>query len=312
MAENLVYKGISATIGIPSTVATITKDINSLQNIDASIGLCVMEYITNATDNIINSISNWQSLLNTFVSVSTSKNIKISMLKPHIGSYAEGDGFSRFYFNPKDKNIFFANWKTILLRYANFCNVNNIPILCIECEMSRVDDSAYFSNWKSIVDSIRASYPNLKLTLATIAMDVEREIATKEMGKNSIFDLVDYIGVNSYATIPRENSVNGYMNFEYLFDELVRLWDKKILITENGCTSWSDKTNTKNIFPIYIGSDNDYNYIDQYKYLQAFYEYAFDNDNLLGIFLWHISDPFDFLNYNNSVTLTKQYFGTRG
>lgn len=302
------YKGISTTIQNNITRHDIEINLNKMQNINASVALCAMEYINTPTDNTVKSISNWKSTMDTFMNIANEKNIKVQMLKPHIGTYNEGDNFNRARFNPRDKEAFFKNWLTILLRYADYCNVHHIPILAIECEMSQLTNGKYYNDWKQIVETLRNKYPNLKLTTAFRYSDLQREIRSDKKDNNSILNLTDYVGVNLYLILQRKKAEISTENMNTI-NEAYKLWNKKILITESGATPWSNFSNNE-IFPIYIPKDKKtpYDFIDQHTVLNAILSYALNNKKIAGVFLWHTNKPFNFLANKENYNLVKKYY----
>jgi hypothetical protein len=307
--NNTQYKGISTTIEKNTTKTDMEISLDKMQNIDASIALCVMEYINNSVDSKVKSIPDWNSKMDTFMNIANKKNIKVQMLKPHIGTYTNGDNFFRAEFNPKDKDLFFKNWESILLRYAAYCDKHDIPILAVECEMSQLTVNNYYNNWEQIINDIRNKYPHLKITTALKYSDLEREINFKQKGAKSILDLTDYIGYNFYPVLLR-NSPRIIKDNQ--IDTAHKIWNKKILITETGVTSWSNIDSSK-IYPVYIPKNKNthYDFIDQYTVLNSILNYTLNNKNIVGIFLWHTNKPFNFLDNDDNYNLVKKYYGTK-
>jgi hypothetical protein len=303
------FNGISTTIEKNTTKADIEISLDKMQNINSSIALCVMEYINDSKDSKVKSITDWNVKMDTFMDIANEKNIKVQMLKPHIGTYTNGDNFSRAEFNPKNKDLFFKNWESILLRYAKYCNKYDIPILAIECEMSQLTTANYYSNWKQIIDDIKTKYPHLKITTALKHSDLEREINFKQKGSKSILDLTDYIGYNFYPVLLR-NSPRIIKDNQ--IDTAHKIWNKKILITETGGTSWSNIDSSK-IYPVYIPKNKNmhYDFIDQHAVLNSVLNYTLNNKNIVGIFLWHTNKPFNFLDNDDNYNLVKKYYGTK-
>ncbi|WP_010237876.1 glycoside hydrolase family 113 [Clostridium arbusti] len=263
--QQIKYKGISTTIYRYTTKLNIENNLNKFENINSSVSLCVMEYINKPTDNVITSIPNWQFKMDTFMKIANEKNIKVEMLKPHIGTYSGGDGFSRRNYNPENKELFFSNWQSILLKYANYCDLHNIPLLAIECEMSQLTTEKYYLNWEKIINTIKKKYPKLKITTAFTSSQLKNEIISKKKGLKSILDLVDYIGYNFYPTLQKDDLNKIAIQYNNTFNNVFTLWHKKILITESGSTSWSNVDSNK-LYPIYIPKEKGipYNFTNQH------------------------------------------------
>lgn len=306
------YKGISTTITMNTTTKNLEENLDKFKNISASVSLCVMEYINKPTDSTIISIPDWQVKIDTFMKITNKKNIKVEMLKPHIGTYSNGDSFSRDGYNPKNKDLFFANWESILLRYANYCNTYHIPLLAIECEMSRLTTVEYYSNWEKIIKDIKSRYPNLKVTTAFRTSDLQREIYYKEKGSKSILDLTDYIGYNFYPILQKNEPNKIPLEYDNMINDAYNLWHEKILITESGSTPWSNAGSNK-LYPVYIPQNKNkpYNFTNQNIFLNTILKYVLSNDKIAGVFLWHTDRPFNFLDNNKNYNLVKKYFGTK-
>lgn len=306
------YKGISTTIDIKTTTYDMEENLDKLKKINASVSLCVLEYINSPTDSTITSIINWKSKMNAFMNIANEKNIKVEMLKPHIVTYSKGDGFSRADLDPRDKDLFFKNWETILLKYADYCNVHHIPILTIECEMSKLTTGEYYANWNKIINSIKNKYPNLKVTTAFRISDLQREITSKKKGSKSILDLTDFIGYDFYPILQKDNANKMPPEYDNMINDAYTLWHKKILITESGATSWSN-VGSNNLFSVYIPKNKyePYNFTNQNIFLNTTLKYILSNDKIAGVFLWHTNRPFNFLDNKKSYNLVKKYFGTK-
>lgn len=131
---------------------------------------------------------------------------RVVMLKPHLG-IGYSDGFSRSDYVPSDHDMFFSNWKKILLNHAKICSDNSVPVLSLGCEQVDQFTDTYYNKWVDIVNAIRQAYPKVKLTIASNSW--------RDKNSHKIFGLLDYIGCNWYPTY-------DYTHYE---DESDMTWD---------------------------------------------------------------------------------------
>lgn len=64
---------------------------------------------------------------------------------------------------PDDVDLFFKNYKKVLLSQAKLANDNGIPILCLAAELNLLVGPKYLGQWTDIINDIRDAYPNLNL-----------------------------------------------------------------------------------------------------------------------------------------------------
>ncbi|WP_210497298.1 glycoside hydrolase family 113 [Microvirga antarctica] len=174
----------------------------------------------------------------------TSRGMNV-MLKPHVES---GDGTWRAEIAPSDPNLWFANYKAMMLQYAALAQETHAPLFCIGTEMKSMSGAAYRDKWVDLIDSIRGVYDG-QITYA----------ATYDEAKSvSFWDKVDLIGVDAYVPLTTSNAptvdqlvkawtetpVNDYVKTIYqgksvveTYQALSEQYGKKILFTEVGYRS---------------------------------------------------------------------------
>jgi hypothetical protein len=308
-------QNIAVTLDNSGNHSTFTSWQGKLANVNCGVQLAVMEYIASDTGYVFTSITNRDSLIADIVATVGKK---IDMLKPHIGTNAQGDSFYRGGYTPSDTNAFFVNWKAKLLEYASLCNTYNIPKLSLSCEQTVLTNKTYLAKWQDVINTIKASYPNLKLAFAYTFDEFTRDMSDKGSGNSVLSDYVDIIGYNCYTDLYRTNLdgsmyrvISRYDHFSYISQEDMilnakKLFNKPIEITETGCTFYTDGS-SKMLYPIYIGTIQDTT--DQKLWIDAIMDYFCNNKNLNGVTLWHINSPFAVLDDVNVKNIIKSYFG---
>lgn len=305
------YRGISISIGNNINDTDLNTQIDSLKGFNTHVSLCILEYIATATSYTFTETINISTRIANAIANITLKGNKVTMLKPHIVTVADGDGFSRSTYQPSDLSGFFTNWGVVLEKYADMCDTYDIPYLCIECEMNILTQVSNYKSWQTIINNLKTGHPNLKITSASAFGAVQREIDTKRYLNYSFYDLVDTIGITTYPSIPRINPLEGVYRSSFQLDSrlvtLNGLFNKKINISEVGCSSYSDETNT-DINPLYMDTVKyEKDWLDQdtfYKTMLNYYAYS----NIIdGFYVWHVGSPFDFNNTTKQTLL--KYIG---
>lgn len=309
----LTYKTISSTLY--SIGDGISDDnINTILRVGGTLAMPIMVTVTSSTDpNIVmQSDDRVQQNINHI----KGKGLDITMLKPHIGLAGGYDGLNRATYTPSDFEVFFKNWKDVMLHYAEMCNTNGIPILCIGCEQEKCTDPKYIANWVDIYQSIKAKYPNLLITYA-----MEGNEAKDIDGHGQIAQAVDLVGINAYPNYINKNyddSVtqdeliagwyfeqdgNRYMD---MFDNYVEKYGKPIFVTETGSMPWKD-----GLARLLSLQEGDQDFSGQAAAYQATFEAFSQNPNIIGVSIWNTNAPFNFTSPNKtteSELVLKKYF----
>ena len=301
--------------GISVTISKYTRDTDfaiwsdKLSDIDCNVELCTMEYINNPTDYEFTSVSDIMTKMEKCRMALEVNNKHITILKPHIGTIAEGDGFHRYTYMPSNIAEFFSNWKETLLWYASYADNNGIPMLCITCEQNLLTSNTYTSYWKDITSDIKTKYPNLKLVIAYQPVELQRDIKSKKLGQETLCDYVDSVGLNTYINIDRKDNFKYFQTENVMYSEFKKIFNKPLFIAETGATKYSNTSNTNYIAPIYLKSSI-VDYTDQRVYLDVTLNYMLNNENISGVYLWHITSPFAILDDKESKDVIKKWFGS--
>lgn len=309
----LTYKTISSTLySIGNGISD--DNINAILRVGGTLAMPIMVTVTSSTDP--NIVMQSDDRVRQNIDHIKGKGLEITMLKPHIGLAGGYDGLNRATYEPSDFDVFFKNWKDVMLHYAETCNANGIPILCIGCEQEKCTDPKYIANWVDIYQSIKAKYPNLLITYAMGGNE-----AKDFDGHGQIAQAVDLVGINVYPNYINKNyddSVtqdeliagwyfeqdgNHYMD---MFDSYVAKYGKPIFVTETGSMPWKD-----GLARLMSLQEGDQDFSGQAAAYQATFEAFSQNPNIVGTSIWNTNAPFNFTSPNKtteSELVLKKYF----
>ena len=164
--------------------------LDHLGNIGATVTLCSMVNITSKMDS---DPQLEEDRINDTIVRIQAKDLKIDMLKPHLG-VNWSDGFYRGEYVPDSNIDFFNNWKRILQKCATICDTHNIPILCIGCEQVQNTQAKFNDKWLEIIQELRQAHPNLLLTYAMAGEEHSKWQEREWMSQ------LDFIGMNVYPS----------------------------------------------------------------------------------------------------------------
>jgi serralysin len=174
----------------------------------------------------------------------TSRGMNV-MLKPHVES---ADYTWRAEIAPTDPNIWFQNYKAMMVQYAQLAQQTGAPMLCIGTELKSMSGVQYRDKWLDLIAAVRAVYGG-QLTYAATYDEVKTV---------SFWDAVDVIGVDAYVPLTTLNnptvaqlidgwvrpSTNGYLRDLYnglsvvdFYKQLSEQYQKKIVFSEIGYRS---------------------------------------------------------------------------
>lgn len=301
--KKLAYKMVSVTTS-PKFPAVTDTQLDHLKTIGATLALVDMVNITDAKDSNPQ-LSDGQAM-QALIQEAGNKGIAISMLKPHLGiDYS--DAFDRGNYVPSDMTAFFDSWKSILMHYAQIAVDNNIPILCIGCEQFHTTDPSLLGYWKDIIETIRGKYPKLLLTYAFSWWELFFAY------NYQMSQYLDFIGMNCYPRLLPGNysddttadelalswgcDTNGDHFLEKI-DNLASKYHKPVLVTEVGVVSMagglSQITPSEYDPSVDDSSDKNRNFTIASLTMQAFFDTACLDKNVVGFAWWHLHAPFNF------------------
>lgn len=154
------------------------------------------------------------------------------MLKPYIDA---DDGTWRANFEPKSTAAWFNSYRRFLNHYADMAAEEDVELLCVGVEYKWCDTDEY-DYWEAVIDSARSRYGG--------------ELAYAAHWKNyrdvCLWNLVDYVGVNTYFPLSDEDDVSLselIKTWDYHLGRMeswrwdARLTDKQVILTEVGYQS---------------------------------------------------------------------------
>ncbi|MCB8820397.1 glycoside hydrolase family 113 [Microvirga rosea] len=161
----------------------------------------------------------------------TSRGMQV-MLKPHVESM---DYTWRAEIAPTDPNLWFQNYKGMILQYAQLAEETGAPMLCIGTELKSMSGAAYRDKWVDLINAVRSVYHGLVTYASTY----------DEVKTVSFWDKVDYIGIDGYVPLTLVNNPT--------VDDLVRGW------TEPSSNSYvHDLYGGKSVVDFYRGVSEQY------------------------------------------------------
>lgn len=314
-SANHILRYHSISVSISPNMQLTDNDIAHLQKLNAEATLISMVNITSKTDS--NPQLDNDSRINDAISRLKNANIKIDMLKPHLG-INWSDGFYRGDYDPTLYSDFFDNWSKILLHYAEICKQNNIPILCIGCEQVKTFQATHAESWNDIIAKIHTAYPNL---LLTVAFNQLEQVPSYNWPAN-----LDYIGTNVYPALSPYFDENNLLqlndlraNFYYdmqgipwgaRISAIADAYHRPIFVTECGCMPEKDGL-VQSISQ--YASQTPYDYHVSALFMEtAFSGWMKDIPSIVGFAWWHVRDPFNFYDgetESEAETVYKKYVG---
>ena len=297
VADNHILQYHSISVSVSPNMQFDDNDISHLQKLGAEVTLVSMVNINNATDS--NPQLDDDARIKAEISRLQTAGIKIDMIKPHLG-VNWSDGFYRGDYKPALYSDFFDNWKKILLYYAEICEQNDIPILCLGCEQVDNFDVSHAANWEDIIVDIRANYPKLLLTVAFNRLEL---VPSYEWPAK-----LDYIGTNVYPALSPYFDGNNLLKLDdlkanFYYDMFGHDWGAgisaindayhlPIFITETGCMPQKDGL-------VQLISHYDAQTPYDYHVSALFMETAFsgwmkDIPSIVGFAWWSMRVPFNF------------------
>ena len=312
---NHILRYHSISVSVSPSMQLTDNDIAHLQKLNAEATLISMVNITSKTDS--NPQLDNDSRLNDAISRLKNANIKIDMLKPHLG-INWSDGFYRGDYDPALYSDFFDNWSKILLHYAEICKQNDIPILCIGCEQVKTFQATHAESWNDIIAKIHTAYPNLLLTAAFNQLE---QVPSYNWPAN-----LDYIGTNVYPALSPYFDENNLLklndlraNFYYdmqgipwgaRISAINDAYHRPIFVTECGCMPEKDGL-VQSISQYASQTPYDY-HVSALCMETAFSGWMKDIPSIVGFAWWHVRDPFNFYDgetESEAETVYKKYVG---
>ena len=161
-----------------------------------------------------------------------------TLLKPHIWlTKANGKWRSDIKMNSEEEwDKWFSSYETFIIHYAKLAEKGNFEALSIGTELHQTI-LLHPEKWRKIIKSIRSVYKG-KLTYAGNWY--------KEFSEVTFWDDLDYIGVQGYFPLTKNNKPNleelntGWKKYKDELKALSQKYNKPVIFTEIGYKSTSD------------------------------------------------------------------------
>jgi hypothetical protein len=151
------------------------------------------------------------------------------LLKPYIDS---DDGTWRADFEPTSTAAWFNNYRRFMNHYADMAAEEGVELLCVGVEYKWCDTNEY-DYWEAVIDAVRGRYDG-ELTYAA---------HWKNYRNVCLWDLVDYIGVDTYFPLSEKDDVS--------LSALVKTWDYHLGRMENW--RWDARQSDKQVILTEVG-----------------------------------------------------------
>lgn len=216
-----------------------------------------------------------------------SKGFKI-FLKPHIWISTPADGKWRSDIYPTDDEnweIWKANYRNFILRYATIAEQANVEMFCIGTEFTKLTaEKPDF--WIELIQEVRAVYSG-KITYAANWY--------KEYEKVTFWNELDYIGIQAYFPLTKneyptvQEISRGWKKNMKSIASIHKRYHRKVLFTEMGYKSTADSA----IRPWeWIEKPSKYEKIlsneTQANCYEAFFDTVWKKDWFAGVHIWQI------------------------
>ena len=203
------------------------------------------------------------------------------MLKPHIDLIDETGGMWRAdigFYNDKDWDKWFKNYKKFILHFAKLAERHNVEIFSVGTELSFTTQKK--DKWLSIIGDIREVYTGKIIYSAN--WDNYREV--------KFWDKLDYIGIDayfplSYGTKPElAELVAGWQKWIREIEDWLssESYDKSVVFTEIGYPSASNAASEPWSGTAHGNADLEL----QAKCYEAFFDTVYNKEWLVGAYWW--------------------------
>ncbi|MBM6594068.1 glycoside hydrolase family 113 [Microvirga pudoricolor] len=131
---------------------------------------------------------------------SLSRGLKV-VLKPHVEVNDEV-GTWRAEIAPTNPDLWFSNYKAMMVEYAKVAERTGVSMVCIGTEMKSMTDPSkpgYTQKWGEIADAVRAVFSGQVIYAGT----------DSEALKIQFWDKLDYIGVDAYFSMMAQGQANS-------------------------------------------------------------------------------------------------------
>jgi hypothetical protein len=212
---------ISLSLDQRTPMSVTAKELDRIARLGANATLVVYCFISDPTSTTFTRVSD-DRVAEAF-RLARDRGIRITLVKPHIVTDEQGDGFYRGTYAPASLDAFFANWQEQLLYFATLCAQNDVEYLALTCEQPAQTDASTYDRWVPLVQKLRDTEPGVKLTAAFTTLELFLLYtywipqSTPHMAR-----LLDVFGINSWILLTDKVYTPEAPNITV--DELVAGW----------------------------------------------------------------------------------------
>jgi hypothetical protein len=201
-------------------------------------------------------------------------------VKPQVGSYT---GSWIGYAHPADLDAFWADYRTMLLHYADLAQLGGASMLVIGTEMATLSGDE--ARWRPLIAEVRRHFSG-RLTYAANYDEFERV---------PFWDALDYVGIDAYfaladasdPTPPVDPLAAAWTQRGYLdrIAAVSKRTGRQVLFTEIGYRSIHPTAVNPNLW----NAEGDIDTQAQASAYQAFYRAVADQPWMAGVYWWDVN-----------------------
>lgn len=209
-------------------------------------------------------------------------------LKPHIWMGEDESGKWRsdiFPSNEENWELWKNSYRAFILHYAKIAESTQVEQFCVGVEFTELT-LKYPDFWRSIIKDVRNIYSG-EITYAANWY--------KEYENISFWDELDYIGIQAYFPLSKNNSPdvkeisNGWDNHLPKIESISKRFNKKVLFTELGYKSTIDSAKEPWTWIDYSDKSNDnLCFATQANCYRAFFNTVWPKEWMAGLHIWQM------------------------
>ncbi|BAJ75491.1 hypothetical protein MTES_2527 [Microbacterium testaceum StLB037] len=212
---------ISLSLDQRTPMSVTAKEFDRIARLGANATLVIYCFISDPTSTTFTRVSD--DRIDKAFQLARDRGIRITLVKPHIVTDDQGDGFYRGNYAPASLDAFFANWQAQLQYFATLCAQNDVEYLALTCEQPAQTDASTYDRWVPLIQKLRDTEPGVKLTAAFTTLELFLLYtywipqSTPHMAR-----LLDVFGINSWIRLTDKVYTPDAPNITV--DELVAGW----------------------------------------------------------------------------------------
>ena len=212
---------ISLSLDASTPLSVTARELDRIARLGAHATLVVLCYIPDATSTTFTRVSD--DRIRKVFALAKDRGVRITLLKPHIATEQDGDGFYRANYAPASVDGFFSRWTEQMVHFAGLCADNGIEYLSLACEQPGQTDAAKYAKWVDLVGTVRSAEPSVKLTAAFTTLELYLlHTYWLPQGTAHMAQLLDVFGINSWIRLTDKVYTPSAPNITV--DELVAGW----------------------------------------------------------------------------------------